>query len=77
MIQKEGEVCLLEELILANAERIRQEKGLTHQAMADALGMHKVALGDIFRQKRRMSVRNLERLSIALDVHPAVLLLEN
>jgi DNA-binding Xre family transcriptional regulator len=75
MIVRGDNPCELEVLILENAERIRLEKQLTYQEMADRLGMHKVALGDIFRRKRRLSVKNVERLAKALEINPAVLLL--
>jgi len=77
MIRRYEEVCVLERTILHNAERIRQEKGLTHQVMADRLGLNKVALGDILRNKRRLSVKNVERLALALGVHAADLMGDN
>lgn len=66
----------LEDLIICNVERIRKERGLTHQEMADRVGMHRVHLGDLLRQKRRLSVKNLARLAAALEVNPAVLLID-
>lgn len=77
MIRKYSEVCVLERTILSNAEKIRTEKGLTHQVMADRLGIGKVALGDIFRNKRRLSVKNVERLALALGVHPSELMVDD
>lgn len=62
-------------MVISNVEAMRAEKGLSQQAMADRCGMNKVYLGDLLRRKRRLSVRNLEKLAKALDVAPAVLLI--
>ena len=47
-------------------ERVRQ--GLSQEELADKAGFHRTYIGMIERAERNITLRNLERLTEALDV---------
>lgn len=51
----------------------RNELGVTQMALADAAGMHFTYLSSVERGERNLSLENILRLSVALDVDAAVL----
>ncbi len=54
--------------------KIREEKGLTQEKLADLAGMHFTYIGQIERGKRNPSLVNLERLAKALRIDAGKLL---
>jgi len=58
----------------AHLRKIRQEKKLTQEELADKAGMHFTYIGQIERGKRNPSLVNLERLAKALKVSAGQLL---
>ncbi len=54
--------------------KIREEKGLTQEKLADIAGMHFTYIGQIERGRRNPSLVNLERLAKALKVDAGKLL---
>jgi transcriptional regulator with XRE-family HTH domain len=50
---------------------IRTERGLSQEALADALGVHRTYLGGVERGERNLTLRSVERLAdrLAVDAH--------
>jgi transcriptional regulator with XRE-family HTH domain len=64
------------ELILFGkaVRRVREQKGLSQEALADLCHLHRTYIGGIERGERNVGLLNLLRLSKALKVLPSELL---
>jgi putative transcriptional regulator len=49
-------------------KRIRENRGMTQQALADKVGVHQVTIARLERSSRNPSMRLLERIAKALKV---------
>lgn len=61
----EGE---LQRTLGQNLRRYRQERGLSQEAFADVLGVHRTYIGGLERGERNVSLRSLERYANRLGV---------
>ncbi|MBD3778637.1 MULTISPECIES: helix-turn-helix transcriptional regulator [unclassified Cellulomonas] len=63
----EGE---LQRVVGEQVRRVRAERGLSQEALADALGVHRTYLGAVERGERNLTLRTVERLAdrLAVDV---------
>jgi transcriptional regulator with XRE-family HTH domain len=64
----------LQRVIGVNLRAYRQERGLSQEAFADVLGVHRTYLGGIERGEHNLTMRSLERLAAKIDIDPMVLL---
>ena len=62
-------------IFAANVRRLRKERGMSQEQLAEAAGVHRTYVGMIERGEKNVTIYNIERIAIALDV-PAGSLLE-
>lgn len=53
---------------------VRQEQGLSQEALAARAGIHRTYVGSVERAERNISIDNMERLALALGTTVADLL---
>lgn len=68
---KETNLCSAQLLFAANMKRIRKEKQLTQEAVAEAAGLHPNYISSVERGERNISICNIERIASALGVSMA------
>lgn len=64
----------LQRTVGANLRRYRQERGLSQEAFADLVGVHRTYMGGLERGERNLTLRSLERLAAVIEVEPLELL---
>ena len=64
----------LRRIVARNLRRVRQQKGMSQEELADAAGINRNYVGMIERCENAASIDTLERLAKALEVDPAVFL---
>jgi transcriptional regulator with XRE-family HTH domain len=57
-----------------NIRELRQERGLSQEALASLAGLHRAYIGQIERGEKNIGLENLEKISKALNVDIKVLL---
>lgn len=67
----EGE---LQSIVGRNIRRLRRERGLSQEQLADELGVHRTYMGGVERGERNITLQSLERLAARLGVAPVSLL---
>ena len=61
-------------LLAVNVVLLRRELGLSQEGLAFQCGLHRTFIAHVERGARNVSIDNIERIAIGLDVHPMVLL---
>lgn len=64
----------LQRAVGLNLRAYRQDLGLSQEAFADVLGVHRTYLGGIERGEHNLTLRSVERIAAKLRVDPVVLL---
>lgn len=64
----------LQRRVGANVRQIRERVGLSQEALAEELGVHRTYVGGIERGERNLSLKSIEWLANGLEVDPAQLL---
>lgn len=57
-----------------NLKAHREALGLSQEAFADVLGVHRTYMGSVERGERNLTLRSLERLAARIEVDPLELL---
>jgi transcriptional regulator with XRE-family HTH domain len=64
----------LQRVVGRNLRVYREAKGISQEAFADVLGVHRTYMGGIERGERNLTLKSLERIAGWLDLDPLVLL---
>lgn len=64
----------LQRIVGHNLRAYRKARGLSQEAFADVLGVHRTYMGSIERGERNLSLKSVERLAGLIDVEPLALL---
>lgn len=64
----------LQRTVGEQVRRIRSERGLSQEQLADELGVHRTYMGGVERGERNLTLRSVERLADRLGVDVLVLL---
>ena len=70
----EGIVHSLRLSFASNLKRIRTTQELSQENLAFMCGLHRTYISDVERGNRNISIDNIEKIALALDVSPASLL---
>ena len=62
-------------IFAGNIKKYRKAKGLSQEDLADLAGLHRTYISAIERERRNISIDNIERIAIALEVEPYCLFL--
>jgi transcriptional regulator with XRE-family HTH domain len=57
-----------------NVRRIRLDRGLSQEELADELGVHRTYMGGVERGERNLTLQSVERLAEGLGLDPLTLL---
>jgi transcriptional regulator with XRE-family HTH domain len=60
--------------LAANVRNLRVQAGMSQEELAGESGLHRTYIGSVERGERNLSVDNIERLAVALNVPPSELL---
>ena len=64
----------LNEEVGFNIRRIREERDLSQEELADLAGLHRAYIGQIERGEKNIGLKNLEKIAKALNISIKVLL---
>lgn len=64
------------DILARNLRRIRAERHLSQEVLADLAGLHRTYVSSIERSERNVSLDNIEKLARALDIDVADLMRE-
>lgn len=64
----------LQKTLGRNLRRYREQRGLSQEAFADVLGVHRTYMGGVERGERNLTLKSVERLAETLGTDPLDLL---
>jgi transcriptional regulator with XRE-family HTH domain len=67
----------LQRTVGRNLRAYREARGLSQEAFADVLGVHRTYMGAIERGERNLTLRSVERIVARLDLDPLTLLTQS
>ena len=67
----------LQRTVGRNLRAYREAKGVSQEAFADELGVHRTYMGGIERGERNLTLKSLERMAERIGVDPLALLAQD
>lgn len=64
----------LQRTVGENLRAYRKARGLSQEAFADLIGVHRTYMGGIERGERNLTLKSLERIALKIEVEPLALL---
>jgi transcriptional regulator with XRE-family HTH domain len=64
----------LQKTVGRNLRAYRQARGLSQEAFADMVGVHRTYMGGLERGERNLTLRSVERIATRIGVDPLVLM---
>jgi transcriptional regulator with XRE-family HTH domain len=64
----------LQRIVGRNLRAYRKARGLSQEAFADVLGVHRTYMGGVERGERNLTLKSVERIAAQLDIEPLALL---
>ncbi len=64
----------LQRTVGRNLRAYREARGLSQEAFADLVGVHRTYMGGVERGERNLTLRSVERIAERIGVEPLVLL---
>jgi transcriptional regulator with XRE-family HTH domain len=64
----------LQRAVGRNLRAYRQARGLSQEAFAEVLGVHRTYMGGVERGERNLTLKSVERFAERIDVEPLSLL---
>ncbi len=64
----------LQRAVGRNLRAYREAQGLSQEAFADVLGVHRTYMGGVERGERNLTLKTVERLAGRIDIDPLALL---
>ena len=64
----------LQRAVGRSLRRYRQERGLSQEAFADLVGVHRTYLGGLERGERNLTLRSVERIAALIHLDPLELM---
>lgn len=59
-----------------NVKAIRLQKNISQERLAELTGLHRTYISAIERERRNISIDNIQKIAEALDIEAAVLFME-
>lgn len=66
----------IQSVFAGNMRRYRKAAGLTQEGLAERSGLHRTYIGGIEQKRINISIKNAERIAVALGINPALLFVE-
>ena len=66
----------LQKIVGRNLRRYRKERGLSQEAFADHVGVHRTYMGAVERGERNLTLQTVEKMADFLNLDPRELLTE-
>lgn len=60
-----------------NLKRYRKQRGLSQEAFSEKVGLHRTYISAIEREKRNISIDNIQKIADALEIDTYKLFVEN
>ena len=60
-----------------NLKKYRNERGLSQEAFAEKVGLHRTYISAVEREKRNISIDNIQKIAEALEIDTYMLFIEN
>ena len=64
-------------IFATNVRKYRIQKGLSQEALADLSGLHRTYISAVERERRNISIDNIENIASALNIEAFLLLKED